>query len=378
MTRRSIRSLLVAVVMIITASCSRDRSEELDSRSFGVTKDGTPVRLYTLTNSSGMKVKITDYGGIIVSIEVPDRNEKFADVVLGFDSLEGYLGPHPYFGAIVGRYANRIAGAAFTLGDQKYSLAANNGKNALHGGLRGFDKVVWTSKQFFEKEARGVELEYLSKDGEEGYPGNLSVDVRYTLTDGNELRIDYSATTDKPTVLNLTNHSYFNLSGHGEGDILGHEVVINADRFTPVAEGLIPTGDIRPVSGTPLNLTVRTAIGDRINAPDEQIKLGGGYDHNYVLNGRGGMMRLAAEVMEPKSGRALEVRTTEPGVQFYTGNFLDGTIKGKGGKVYGKRSGFCLETQHFPDSPNRPSFPSTVLKPGERFVSQTSYTFATR
>lgn len=375
---RSIRSLFVAVIVLITASCSGDRSEELDSRSFGATKDGTPVTLYTLTNAKGMKTKITDYGGIVVSIEVPDRNGKLADVVLGFDSLDGYLGPHPYFGAIIGRYGNRIAGAAFTLGDQKYSLAANNGSNALHGGIRGFDKVVWSSKKFSEKGARGIELQYLSRDGEEGYPGNLNVIVRYTLTDTNELKIDYSATTDKPTVLNLTNHSYFNLAGHGEGDILGHEVMINADRFTPVGPGLIPTGEIRPVSGTPLNFTVRTAIGERINSPDEQIKLGGGYDHNYVLNGRGGLMRLAAEVLEPKSGRVMEVNTTEPGLQFYTGNFLDGTIKGKGGKVYGKRSGFCLETQHFPDSPNRPSFPTAVLKPGERFVSQTSYTFGTR
>lgn len=350
----------------------------MDSRSFGTTKEGTAVNLYKLTSANGMSVTVTNYGGIVTSILVPDRQGKLADVVLGFDSLDGYLGEHPYFGAIVGRYGNRIANGRFSIGANTYTLAKNNGENALHGGLRGFDKAVWSAKEFTEKGARGVELNYLSKDGEEGYPGDLDISVRYTLTDGNELKIDYSAKATKSTVVNLTNHSYFNLAGQGEGDILGHEVTIHADRFTPVDAGLIPTGELRSVTGTPFDFTSRTAIGDRINADNEQIKFGGGYDHNFVLNGRGGLMRPVAEVLEPKSGRTMLVHTTQPGMQFYTGNFLDGTIRGKGGKIYGKRYAFCMETQHFPDSPNKPAFPSTLLKPGEQYLTQTSYTFATR
>ena len=372
----TIRIALVAF-LVACAACG-DRSKQLDSRSFGTTKEGTAVNLYKLTSANGMSVTVTNYGGIVTSILVPDRQGKLADVVLGFDSLDGYLGEHPYFGAIVGRYGNRIANGRFSIGANTYTLAKNNGENALHGGLRGFDKAVWSAKEFTEKGARGVELNYLSKDGEEGYPGDLDISVRYTLTDGNELKIDYSAKATKSTVVNLTNHSYFNLAGQGEGDILGHEVTIHADRFTPVDAGLIPTGELRSVTGTPFDFTSRTAIGDRINADNEQIKFGGGYDHNFVLNGRGGLMRPVAEVLEPKSGRTMLVHTTQPGMQFYTGNFLDGTIRGKGGKIYGKRYAFCMETQHFPDSPNKPAFPSTLLKPGEQYLTQTSYTFATR
>lgn len=372
--------IAIAATMITCAACSPggDRRKDVESRSFGATKEGTAVSLYTLTNGKGMKTSITNYGGIVASIEVPDRSGKAGDVVLGFDSLDGYLGKHPYFGAIVGRYANRIAKGRFTLDGVEYKLATNDGANALHGGIGGFDKAVWQAKEFTEKGGRGIVLTYLSKDGEEGYPGNLQTTVRYTLTDDNELKIDYSASTDKTTVLNLTNHSYFNLAGQGEGDILGHEVTINADRFTPVDAGLIPTGELRFLKGTPFDFLIRTPIGARIDADDEQIKLGGGYDHNFVLNGRMGMTRLAAEVFEPKSGRAMEVRTTEPGLQFYTGNFLDGSIRGKGGKVYNKRFAFCMETQHFPDSPNQHAFPPTVLKPGEQFVSQTIYRFTVR
>jgi aldose 1-epimerase len=350
----------------------------VETRPFGTTKEGTPVNLYTLRNAKGMKVAITNYGGIVVSIEVPDRSGKPGDVVLGFDSLDGYLGKHPYFGAIVGRYANRIAKARFTLDGKEYKLAANDGENALHGGLRGFDKVVWQANEFAEMGRRGIVLTYLSRDGEEGYPGNLSVTVRYTLTDDNELNIEYSATTDKTTILNLTNHSYFNLAGQGAGDVLGHEVTINADRFTAVDATLIPTGELRFVKGTPFDFSTPTTIGARINADDEQIKLGGGYDHNFMLQGRIGIMKLAAEIFEPTTGRAMEVRTTEPGLQFYTGNFLDGSIRGKGGKVYNKRSGFCMETQRFPDSPNQHAFPTAVLKAGERFTSQTAFRFTVR
>jgi aldose 1-epimerase len=350
----------------------------VETRPFGTTKEGTPVNLYTLRNAKGMKVAITNYGGIVVSIEVPDRSGKLGDVVLGFDSLDGYLGKHPYFGAIVGRYANRIAKGRFTLNGTEYKLAANDGENALHGGLRGFDKVVWQASEFAEMGRRGIVLTYLSRDGEEGYPGNLRVTVRYTLTDDNELNIEYSATTDQATVLNLTNHSYFNLAGQGEGDVLGHEVTINADRFTAVDATLIPTGELRFVKGTAFDFSSPTTIGARINADDEQIKLGGGYDHNFMLQGRIGVMKLAADILEPTTGRAMEVRTTEPGLQFYTGNFLDGSIRGKGGKVYNKRYGFCMETQRFPDSPNQRAFPTAVLNPGERFTSQTGFRFTVR
>jgi aldose 1-epimerase len=295
-------------------------------------------------------------------------------VILGFDSLGGYVdNPGPFFGALIGRYGNRIGGARFALNGIEYKVDQNDGANSLHGGARGFDKAIWTAKELGDG---GLELTYLSKDGEEGYPGNLNATVTYHLTGANELRIDYAATTDKTTVVNLTNHSYFNLKG--DGDILGHILTLHADRFTPVDSGLIPTGELRAVNGTPFDFRKPTAIGARIDQTDEQLKLGRGYDHNWVLNRKGRRLSLAARVEEPSTGRVLEVSTTEPGIQFYTGNFLDGTIKGKGGKVYGLRSGFCLETQHFPDSPNNPEFPSTVLKPGEKFHSTTVFKFSVK
>jgi aldose 1-epimerase len=313
-----------------------------------------------------------------VSLEAPDRDGKLADVVLGFDSLDGYLGKPPYFGAIIGRYGNRIGAGKFTLDGQQYTLAGNDHGNSLHGGLKGFDKVLWTATPKSTPEGQALLLHYVSKDGEEGYPGNLAVTVTYTLTDKNELKIHYSATTDKATVLNLTNHSYFNLAGAGSGDILKHELTLHADRFTPVDKGLIPTGKLEPVAGTPFDFTKATAIGARVNDDHEQLKLGLGYDHNWVLTRSGKGLATAAEVYEPSSGRALEVLTTEPGVQFYCGNFLDGTNVGKGGKAYQHRWGFCLETQHFPDSPNKPEFPSTRLAPGEKYDTTTVYKFSAR
>jgi aldose 1-epimerase len=342
---------------------------------FGKTSDGVSVNIYTLTNRNGMEARITNYGGILVSLRAPDRNGRFADVIDGFDSLDGYLNQGPYFGAIVGRYANRIGKARFTLNGVEHRLFVNNGENSLHGGKRGFDKVVWTPRKLPDGR---LELKYVSKDGEEGYPGDLAVTVRYRLTDDNELRIDYHATTNKDTVLNLTNHAYFNLKGAGEGDVLGHVVMIDAGRFTPVDAGLIPTGELRPVAGTPFDFRRPTRIGARIEDNDDQLRLGRGYDHNWVLNSGGKSLELAARVEEESSGRVLEVLTTEPGVQFYTANGLNGTIKGKGGKPYNRHSGFCLETQHFPDSPNKPNFPSVVLKPGQEFQSTTIYRFTTK
>ncbi len=359
---------------LIMASCT-PQDKELKGRPFGKTRAGEPVELFTLTNSKGMQADIMTYGGVLVSLKVPDRSGKLADVVLGFDTLDGYqsIPPPPYFGALIGRYGNRIGGARFTLNGTEYKLAQNNGTNHLHGGLRGFDKVVWKART---PDAQSLELTYLSKNGEEGYPGNLTATVTYTLTENNELKLDYRATTDKDTVLNLTNHSYFDLAGQGEGDVLGHQITINADRFTPVDSGLIPTGELRSVEGTPFDFRQARAIGERIDVDDEQIKFGKGYDQNFVLNRSGSGLELAARVMEPKSGRVMEVLTTEPGVQFYTGNNLDGSIRGKGGKVYGRRYGLCLETQHFPDSPNKPNFPSVVLKPGAQYQTTTVYRFS--
>src|SRR5262249_12791720 len=299
--------------------------------------------------------RIMTYGGIVVSLKTPDRNGKMDDIVLGFDTLDAYLKGHPFFGALAGRYANRIAKGRFTLDGVEYKLAVNNGENHLHGGIKGFDKVIWKARPLKVPGGAALELTYLSKDGEEGYPGNLSVRVVYTLTAANELKIDYTATTDKATVINLTHHSYFNLAGQGNGDILNHQLLINASRFTPTDAGSIPTGELRPVRGTPFDFTRATAIGARINQDEEQLKLAKGYDHNFVVNGNMGTMRRAARVSEPTTGRVMEVWTTEPGIQFYTGNFLDGTLTGKDGKVYQQRYGFCLETQHYPDSPNKPS-----------------------
>ncbi len=350
----------------------------ISKEPFGKTQDGTPVEVFTLTNSNGVEVRAITYGGIIISLRTPDKNGKLGDIVLGFDTLDGYLGKHPYFGAIIGRYGNRIGNAKFTLDGVEYKLAANNGPNALHGGLKGFDKVVWKAQSFENDKGAGVVFTHTSPDGDEGYPGNLAVKVTYTLANQNELIFDYEATTDKPTPLNLTQHTYFDLAGAGSGDILGHEVMVNADSFTPVDANLIPTGEIRKVAGTPLDFRKPTAVGARINQDDEQLKLAGGYDHDFVINRQGEGLALAARVYEPTSGRVLEVSTTEPGVQFYTGNFLDGTLTGKGGRVIQKRSGFCLETQHFPDSPNKPEFPSTILRPEETFRSRTVLKFSVR
>jgi aldose 1-epimerase len=369
---------LFAAVAIGAASISCTSEAPMkDYREFGKTKGGEVVELYTLTNSKGIEATIMNYGGIVVSLKVPDRGGRFEDVVLGFDTLDGYLQdpPPPYFGALIGRYANRIAKGRFSLNGVEYKLAQNNGENHLHGGIRGFDKVVWKAKK---QNPQNLELTYVSKDGEEGYPGNLTATVIYTLGDENDLKIDYTATTDKDTIINLTNHSYFNLVGQGQGDILDHQLVINADRFTPVDSGLIPTGELRSVEGTPFDFRQARAIGERIDNADEQLTLGKGYDHNFVLNRSGDRIEFAARVTEPKLGRVMEVLTTQPGVQFYSGNFLDGKFRGKGGKVYQRRNALCLETQHFPDSPNKPSFPSVVLKPGERYQTTTVYKFSTK
>lgn len=340
---------------------------------FGTMPDGRVVERFRLSNAGGMHVDAISYGGIITSIAVPDRNGAMGDVVLGFDDLDGYLGEHPFFGAIIGRYGNRIANGAFTLDGRTYTLARNNGPNHLHGGVKGFDKVLWRAEPVAGQNA--VAFTYTSPDGEEGYPGRLDVRVTYTLTDKNELIVEYHATTDKPTPVNLTQHSYFNLAGHASGDILGHQLMITADRYTPVNDTLIPTGELAAVEGTPFDFRKPTAIGDRINDAHPQIKNGLGYDHNWVLNGTAGDLRLAARVVEPTSGRTLEVATTEPGIQFYSGNFLDGSITGKGGAKYAHRTGFCLETQHFPDSPNQPAFPSTILRPGQEYRTRTVFTF---
>lgn len=367
-------------------SCSSNKTVTDDSRSanphFGSLPTGEAVDLYTLKNAKGSEVSISTYGGIVVSLKVPDRSGALGDVVLGFDDFTGYLNKPPYFGAIIGRYGNRIAHGQFTLNGVTYTLPKNDGDNSLHGGIRGFDKVVWKvtgTRPTTASDGTGafLQLAYQSKDGEEGYPGNLSTTVTYTFTDNNELKIDYRATTDKDTVINLTNHSYFNLAGQGQGDILGHLVTIHADRFTPVDKALIPTGDLRSVDGTPFDFRQPHAIGERINSGDPQLVLGKGYDHNWVLNRAGEDLFPAAMVTEPTSGRVMTVLTTEPGLQFYTGNFLDGSIHGKGGKVYGPRAAFCMETQHYPDSPNHPGFPPVVLKPGSEYHTTTVYHFTT-
>ena len=345
---------------------------------FGKTPDGQQVRIYRLTNATGMKAAIMTYGAIVVSLQVPDRSGELGDVVLGYDNLDSYVQNSPYFGAIVGRYGNRIAKGRFTLDGVTYDrLAINNGENHLHGGLKGFDKVVWTDEPVWRSNGVGVRLEYLSKDGEEGYPGNLRAVVTYLLTNDNGLRIQYEATTDKATPVNLTHHGYWNLTG-GQRDILDHVLTLNADRFTPVDKGLIPTGELRPVRGTVMDFTKPTPIGARIDADDEQLKFGGGYDHNWVLKKGRKQMSFAARLYEPTSGRVMEVYTQEPGIQFYSGNFLDGTITGKSGIVYQHRWGLCLETQHYPDSPNKLGFPSTILWPGRKYETVTVYRFSTK
>jgi aldose 1-epimerase len=347
-------------------------------QSYGKMPDGTPVDLYVLTNANGMEAHVTAYGGTLVSLTAPDRHGSFADVVLGMDTLDGCRTQTAYFGALIGRYGNRIAGGQFTLEGKTYHLPINDGPNTLHGGPLGFGKQLWQVREVASEEGPAVEFGYVSKDGEEGFPGTLTAKVVYTLTNKNELKIDYTATTDKPTVVNLTNHAYFNLKGAGEGDILDHEVTIDASRFTPVDSVLIPTGELRAVKGTPFDFTKAIAIGARIETDDQQLKFGKGYDHNWVLDKTRAGLAKAAEVYEPKTGRVLQVWTTEPALQFYTGNFLDGTIHGKGGKVYPRRGAFCMETQHYPDSPNHPAFPSTELKPGATYHTTTVYRFSAR
>ncbi len=366
---------LLAIMISCSPQSKKSSSAGVSHAPFGNLSDGTPISLYTMTNTQGVTMKVMNYGGIIVSLEVPDRDGKTIDVILGYDSLKAYEKNNPFFGALVGRYGNRIAKGKFTLDGQEYDLVKNNNGNHLHGGTKGFDKVVWNIEEVPSPDGTALKLSYLSKDMEEGYPGNLNVEVIYTLTNDNTVRFDYKATTDKKTIVNLTQHTYFNLNG-GKDNILGHEVSINADRFLPVSEQLIPTGELRPVENTPFDFRTPFAIGERINSDNEQIRFGRGYDHCWVLNGEG--LKVAAEVYDSTSGIEMTVRTTEPGVQFYTGNFLDGSLTGKNGIVYNQRTGFCLETQHFPDSPNQSAFPSVVLSPGETYSSQTSYQFSTR
>jgi aldose 1-epimerase len=370
--------VLAGVGAICLAGCASltDQPERITKTAFGSAPDGTAVDLYTLRNDKGAEARICNYGGIVTSLKVRDRNGKLGDVVLGYDNLAGYLRASPHFGCLVGRYGNRIAQGKFTLNGKEYTLARNNNGNHLHGGLKGFDKVVWAAKPIPSRLGTALELKYVSQDGEEGYPGNLSITAVYTLTDDNALRLDFTATTDADTVCNLTHHSYFNLAG--AGDVLNHQVMIYADKFTPVDANLIPTGDLRPLDGSPLDFRHAEKIGARINQADEQLKLGNGYDHNYVLSKPPGELGLAARVYEDSSGRLLEVFTTEPGMQFYTGNFLDGSITGKGGWVYQFRNGFCFEPQHFPDSPNQPYFPTTVLKPGQTYQNTIIYKFSVR
>jgi aldose 1-epimerase len=369
------KRVLTASMLLLYVSSVEGRSN-VKKDLFGKLPDGTPVDIYTLSEGP-IEVRVTNYGGYLVSLKVPDRNGKSADIVLGFDDLDGYVNNNThkgtaYLGPIVGRYANRIARGSFTLEGRQYSLAINNGPNALHGGPHGFHQVVWKGRLLPE----GVELTYLSKDGEEGYPGNLNVVVGYTLSQG-ALTIDYSATTDKDTILNLTNHTYFNLKGAGQGDILDHDLILHASRFTWADSNLTPTGELKSVDGTPLDFRKSTRIGERIDSDYEQLRVAGGYDQNFVLDAGGRELAEAAEVYEPSSGRVMRVLTDQPGVQFYTGNFFDGTIKGKSGIAYQRRYGLCLETQHFPDSPNHPEFPTTELKPGQRFHRVTVFAFST-
>jgi aldose 1-epimerase len=363
-----------ALVGCTTISTVPVQQGEVSQRPFGQTKEGTPVTLFTLRNKQGAEAAICNYGGLVISLKVPDRNGQFGDVVLGYDNLADYIKDTPYFGAMIGRYGNRIAKGKFTLDGQEYTLAINNGPNALHGGLKGFDKVVWEPRVVASLDGASLELRYTSKDGEEGYPGTLTVKAVYTLTEDNGLKLEYTATTDKDTVVNLTQHSYFNLAC--KGDNLSHVVMIPADKFTPVDSTLIPTGELKPVDGTPFDFRTPTTIGARIGQDDEQLKFGNGYDHNWVINKPMGQLGLMARVYEPTTGRVLEVLSTEPGLQFYTGNFLDGKLTGKGGWAYQFRNGFCMEPQHFPDSPNQPNFPSVVLKPGQVYKHTLIFKFS--
>ena len=373
-TSRPLRTLCVSLSFLVLsgATMTTQAATRVDKKSFGRTDAGEAF-LFTLSREGAATVEITNQGGFIVSIVAKDRAGKPADVALGYKDFDGYVKGKDFLGCLVGRYANRIAKGEFTLDGKKYTLARNNGPNALHGGPTGFHSRLWTPKVVSGADGEALELTYVSKDGEEGYPGALTAKVVYSLRADGGLVIDYSATTDAPTIVNLTNHAYFNLAGEGEGTILGHEMQLESDAFTPVDPTLIPTGEMKKVEGTPFDFRKPTAIGARIEKADEQLKRGGGYDHNFVLRGRTGELRLVARVVEPKSGRALEVFTTEPGIQFYSGNFLDGSITGKSGKPYVKRGGFCLEAQHYPDSPNRPDWPSVVLRPGQTYRQTTVY-----
>jgi aldose 1-epimerase len=372
-------SLLACTAMLPSGTPVPSVSPGVQRAAFGQIATGQATEVFTLTNSHGIEARVTNYGGIILSLRTPDRSGHFDDIVLGYDTLGGYLHDTPYFGAIVGRYGNRIARGHFTLDGSTYTLAVNNGPNSLHGGLRGFDKVVWTASPFQNATGVGLTLEYLSADMEEGYPGNLRSRVTYTLTNDDRLIVDYHATTDKATPVNLTQHSYWNLAGDGTRDILAHQLMINADAITPVDSTLIPTGEIASVAGTPFDFRTPTAIGARIDQrQNTQIRYGGGYDHNFVLNRTGAgadSLVHAARVYEPSTGRTMDIYTTEPGIQFYSGNFLDGSIAGKSGRVYHYRYGLALETQHFPDSPNHPNFPSTILRPGQEYRTRTIFAF---
>src|SRR5215203_256843 len=383
LARRRATAASLAASALLAFACTKERPPAATSPAHGVTRasfgtapDGTPVDVYTLVNAHGIRTRILTYGGIVQTIETPDRAGKLDDIVLGFDDMQGYVKSSPYFGAIVGRYGNRIARGRFTLDRKTYSLAINNAPNHLHGGIKGFDKVVWDAQSFRSDSGTGVVLSYTSPDGDEGYPGALRTRVTYTLTDRDELAIDYEATTDKPTPVNLTNHTYWNLAGDGKRDILGHVLTLEADSLTPVDSTLIPTGQIMPVAGTPFDFRTPMAIGARVNDPHVQIRYGRGYDHNIVLTraGRTGLSH-AARITEPTTGRTLDIYTTEPGVQFYSGNFLDGTAVGKSGRVYRHRYGLALETQHHPDSPNKPNFPSVILRPGETYRTRTVFRF---
>ncbi|MGO2147908.1 aldose epimerase family protein [Halomonas sp.] len=389
------RLLLSAGVIALMTNVAQAQSDKepmanskaenaVEQSTFGQLPDGREVQSYRLTNANGVELQVINYGGTIVSLKVPDVDGNIDDIALGFESLDGYLSDtyqqaNPYFGALIGRYGNRIAEGQFALEGETYSLATNDGDNHLHGGEQGFDRVLWQAEPFENDKGTGLVLSYVSEDGEEGYPGELTVEVTYTLTDQNELIVDYQAETDKATPVNLTQHSYFNLKGEGNDSILDHQLILNADAFTPVSESLIPTGELQPVEGTPFDFTQATSIGERIEQDNDQLRFGQGYDHNFVLNrdnAEQGDLVMAARVWEPQSGRLLEIKTTEPGIQFYSGNFLAGDLTGKSGNAYPQRSGFALETQHFPDSPNQDAFPSTVLQPGETYRSRTIFRFS--
>jgi aldose 1-epimerase len=372
---------LAALLCFNSASAASD-AVSVPVKSFGKLPDGRQTHLYTLKNAHGFQADISDFGGVVVNLLVPDKAGKLADVSLGFADVTPYPKKSPFFGALIGRYGNRIAHGKFTLDGQTYSLPLNDHPGdvqcSLHGGTVGFDKVLWTAEPKVVNGDPTLVLTYVSKDGDQGYPGTLTAVVTYTVTSKNELRIDYKATTDKATPVNLTNHTYFNLHGEGEGTILDHVLMMKASKTTPVDAGLIPTGEIVPVAGTPLDFTTPHVIGERINVENQQLKFGGGYDHNWVLDNQTGKLEMVATLHEPKSGRFMEILTTEPGLQFYSGNFLDGTLTGKSGKAYALRSGLCLETQHYPDSPNHPNFPSTILRPGKTLLSTTIYRFSTK